>query len=64
LVAGIYRPQDIDGPYAEARYPEEINADTARSHLKFFIGESNMKVVSHPASSDRGRAAIHLSFFY
>ncbi len=63
LVAGIYRVQDIDGPYAEAVYQEEVNARTARGHLRFHIESRDLKVTSHASSSDRRHATVHLSFF-
>jgi hypothetical protein len=63
LVAGIYRVQDVDGPYAEAVYQEEVNARTARGHLRFHIESRDLKVTSQASSSDRRHATVHLSFF-
>jgi hypothetical protein len=63
LVAGIFRPGDIDSPYAEIVHPEEINALTARSQVKFSLATKNLKVVSSPNSGERNRVRIFVSLF-
>jgi hypothetical protein len=63
LVAGVFRPGDIDSPYAEIEHPEEINAVTARSHIKFFADVKQFKILSAPDKGQRRQVQIHLSFF-
>ncbi len=63
LIAGVFRPGDIDSPYAEIVYPEEINALTARSQVKFYLSTQNFKVVSSPSGGERNRVKIFISLF-
>lgn len=64
LVAGIFRPSDIDRPYAELRYPEEVNALTARQHLKFHIDTETKGFSLVSKASGLGRKSqVFLSFF-
>lgn len=63
LVAGIYRPQDVDGPYAEARFSHEVNAVTAREHLKFYIDLSDLKPLAGHTPGNGRTSTVHLSFF-
>ncbi len=63
LIASVYRPQDVDAPYAEAVYPTEVNAHTARQHLKFSIRKSDLKPVSNSDQNGRRKSKVFLSFF-
>lgn len=64
LVAGIFRPSDLDSPYAEIRYPQEINADTARQHLKFHLDTDTKGFsVLTRSGGERRNSQVFLSFF-
>ena len=62
LVAGIYRPQDVDGPYAEIRYEKVINTDTAKK-VKFFAEKEKWAVLDGGSAGRRRYVDVQVTLF-
>lgn len=63
LVAGIFRRQDIDLPYGEIPYRDEINAATAKTQIKFFADLKDIQVTAQSSGSHRRHVNVSLSLF-
>lgn len=63
LVAGIFRRQDIDLPYGEIAYRDEINAGSAKTQIKFFADLKDIQVTAQSSGSHRRHVAVSLSLF-
>ncbi|MBY0370931.1 carboxypeptidase regulatory-like domain-containing protein [bacterium] len=60
LVAGVYRPQDVERPYREIQHPVEINSETVWKHQRFAPDLASLHEVRGNRSGKRATVVLTL----